>query len=167
MGNRVASYFIAGALLSALALASPALAKGGGMGGGGGGMGMGHGGMGMGHGGMGMGHYSGGGMGWGGRSTGMVGHPSWGVGPHVGARSLAAMPMSRAALTPQFSRAAIVHPHPFVHNRFFFHRRFNRFAFVGGPFFYASYYDGCWRRVWTAWGPQWINVCSDYSYGYY
>jgi hypothetical protein len=165
MSNRLASYVIAGALLSALALASPALAKGGGMGMGGGGHGMG-GGMGMGHGmggGMGMGHYSGGGMGWGGRSMGMVGHPSWGVGPHVGTRSLAAMPMSRAALAPQFSRAAFVPHHPF----FFHHRfhRFNRFAFVGGPFFFAGY-DGCWRRVWTAWGPQWINVCSDYGWGY-
>jgi hypothetical protein len=95
-------------------------------------------------------------------SVGMVGHPM-GVAPHMGARSLAAMPMSRAAIAPRFSRAAFVPHHPF----FFHHRfhRFNRFAFVGGPFFYAGY-DSCWRRVWTAWGPQWINVCSDYSWGY-
>jgi hypothetical protein len=91
----------------------------------------------------------------------------------MGARGFTAMPMSRAALAPgfsrtalapRFSRAAFVPHHPF-----FFHHRFHhfrRFAFVGGPFFYASYYDGCWRRVWTAWGPQWINVCSDYSWGY-
>ena len=37
----------------------------------------------------------------------------------------------------------------------------------GAPFLFAdySYYDGCWRRIWTAYGPRWTNVCS--AYGYY
>jgi hypothetical protein len=118
------------------------------------------GGMGMG---MGGGRGMGGGMGMGGMGMGRGA---------IGARSFAAMPMSRAAFAPhfsraafapRFSRAAFVSHHPF----FFHHRfhRFNRFAFVGGPFFFAGY-DSCWSRVWTAWGPQWINVCSDYSWGY-
>ena len=48
-----------------------------------------------------------------------------------------------------------------------FHHRFHhrRFAFVGAPYLYTNYYDGCWRRVWGAYGPQWVNVCA--SYGYY
>jgi hypothetical protein len=149
MSNKLASYFIAGALVSALALASPALARGGG--GMGGGMGMGG------------GHGMGGGMGM--HSMGRVGAVP------MGAISFGAMPMSRAAFAPRaaiapraafaprFSRAA------FVHNRFF-HRRFNRFAFVGGPFFYAGY-DDCWRQVWTQFGLQWVNICGyDYNYGY-
>ena len=123
--SRLFGYLVAGALASAIALAPPVLAFGGG-------------------------------------SRGAI-----------GARSFTAMPMSRAALAPsfsrtalapRFSRAAFVPHHPF----FFHHRfhRFNRFAFVGGPFFYGGY-DDCWRRVWTAYGPQWINLCSDYGYGYY
>jgi hypothetical protein len=44
-----------------------------------------------------------------------------------------------------------------------FHHR--RFGFFGAPYGYA-YYDGCWRQVWTAYGPQWINACGDYAYGY-
>jgi hypothetical protein len=177
MSNRLASYFIAGALVSALAMASPALARG--MGGGMG-MGGGHsmgGGMGMGGGrSMGGGAWGGGSMGM--HSMGMMGHPM-GVAPHVGARSFGAMPMSRAAFGPSFSRpstaftprtafmprTAFVHPHPF-----FFHHRFHhfrRFAFVGGPIIYAGYND-CWRQVWTRFGLQWVNVCGyyDYNYGY-
>ena len=45
-----------------------------------------------------------------------------------------------------------------------FHR-FNRFAFIGGYGGYG-YYDDCWRRVWTAYGPQLVNVCTDYGYDY-
>ncbi|WGR96285.1 hypothetical protein MTX20_23430 [Bradyrhizobium sp. ISRA435] len=53
---------------------------------------------------------------------------------------------------------------PGFHHRFF-HRRFHRFAFFGAPFFYAAYnYDYCWRRVWTRYGLQWVNVCYDYGY---
>jgi len=155
MSNKLASYFIAGALVSALALASPALARGGGGGMGGGGMGGGHG---MG-GGMGMGGGRGMGGGMGMHSMGRVGAMP------MGASSVGAMPTSRAAIAPRaafaprFSRAA------FVHNRFF-HRRFNRFAFVGGPIFYAGY-DDCWRQAWTQFGLQWVNICGyDYNYGY-
>jgi hypothetical protein len=47
-----------------------------------------------------------------------------------------------------------------------FHHRFHRFAFFGAPYLYADYgyYDGCWRRTWTSYGPTWVNVCGDYSY---
>jgi hypothetical protein len=48
------------------------------------------------------------------------------------------------------------------HHRFF-HHRFHRFAFFGAPFAYASY-DGCWRRAWTSYGPQWVNFCGNYGY---
>jgi hypothetical protein len=144
--NRFASYLIAGALVSALALASPALAfrGGGGMGGGGA---RGVGGMG---GGMGM--------------HGMAMHPM-GVGPRAGAMSFAAGPMSHAAWGPGWSRSAFAHNSThFFHHRFF-HHRFNRFAFVGIPYAYASY-DYCWNRVWTRFGPQWVDVCGNYAYGY-
>ena len=57
---------------------------------------------------------------------------------------------------PGFSRVG------FRDHRFFRHHRFNRFAFVGGPFLYAGYYDGCWRRVWTPYGLHWVNVCGYY-----
>jgi len=142
MNSRLFGYLVAGAFAAAIALAPPVLAFGGGHGGGGGG-------------------------GWGGGGMGMHSMGSMGVGMSrgaIGARSFTAMPMSRAALAPRFSRAAFVPHHPF----FFHHRfhRFNRFAFVGGPFFYGGY-DDCWRRVWTAYGPQWVNLCSDYGYGYY
>ena len=175
MSNRLANYFIAGTLVSALALASPALAKGGGgggMGSGGGGMGSGGGGMGMGGGhgtggvtGIGASHGTGGVMGIGAShgmpSMGMVGHPM-GVAPQMGARSLATMPMSRAAFAPAFTRAAFPHPAFFHHH----HNRFNRFAYGGGGDYFYAGYDDCWRRVWTAYGPQWVNICSYYNYGY-
>jgi hypothetical protein len=51
--------------------------------------------------------------------------------------------------------------HCFFHHRFF-HHRFHRFAFVGVPFAFAAYDDGCWRRIWTRFGPEWVNVCGDY-----
>jgi hypothetical protein len=147
MSNRLAKYFIAGALVSAFALASPALAFRGG-----GGMGMGGGMHGMG-GGVGMR-----GMGMGG---GMAMHPM-GAGPRVGASSFAAAPMSRAAFGPSFSRSAFPRHANFFHHRFF-HRRFNRFAFFGAPFFNAGY-DDCWRQVWTQYGLQWVNACGYYGY---
>jgi hypothetical protein len=72
-------------------------------------------------------------------------------------------PFAHAAFTPGFSRFGFHNRFAF-HNRFF-HNRFRRFAFVGGPFFYADYgYDSCWSRVWTAYGLQWVNVCGDYGY---
>jgi hypothetical protein len=48
-------------------------------------------------------------------------------------------------------------------SRFAYHHRFHRVGFYGGPFVYASY-NGCWRRVRSFYGPQWVNVCSGYSY---
>jgi hypothetical protein len=50
----------------------------------------------------------------------------------------------------------------FRDRRFFRH---DRFAFIGGPFLYDGdygYYEGCWRRAWTSYGPQWVNVCGYY-----
>jgi hypothetical protein len=77
------------------------------------------------------------------------------VGPHFGgARFFGA----HAAFRPQFG-----FHRPFFHHRF--HHRFHRFAFIGVPFAYAAYnYDYCWRRVWTRYGLQWVNVCYDYGY---
>jgi hypothetical protein len=124
MSNRLASYLIAGALVAALALASPALA----FRGGGGGMGM---------------HGMGGGM---------AMHPM-GAGPRVGAMSFAAAPMSRAAWGSGWSRSAFSHHAHFFHHRFF-HHRFNRFAFVGAPYFYAGYdecWRQVWTRYGLQW----------------
>jgi len=36
-------------------------------------------------------------------------------------------------------------------------------CFVGAPFAYAPY-DSCWRRVWTPYGLQWVDVCGNYGY---
>jgi hypothetical protein len=147
MNNRLLSCFVAGALATALALASPALARGGGHGGG---MGGGHfGGMAGGHfGGMGGGHW--GGM----HSSGMHSFASIGGGAHFSGARFAGARFAHAGFSPRFSRFAF-------HHRF--HHRFNRFAFVGVPFAYAAY-DSCWRRVWTPYGLQWIDVCGDYGY---
>ena len=143
MNKKLLSYLVAGALATTLALASPALARGGGGGGHGGG---GHGG------GFGGGHY--GGMGGGGHWGGMGGGPRfaaahWG-GTHWSGMNRG-MRFAHAGISPRFSRFAF-------HHRF--HHRFNRFAFYGD---YAAY-DSCWTRVWTSYGPQWVNVCG---YGYY
>ena len=34
---------------------------------------------------------------------------------------------------------------------------------LGAPFAYAAY-DSCWRRTWTPYGLQWVDVCSGYGY---
>jgi hypothetical protein len=70
-------------------------------------------------------------------------------------------PFVHAGFSPRFSRVAFA-----GHNFHHFHHRFHRFAFVGAPFAYASYaaYDSCWRRAWTPYGLQWVNVCGDYGY---
>ena len=94
--------------------------------------------------------------GWGGgmRSGGMhVG----GMGAHFSGSRFAGAHFARAGFSPGFSRVV------FHHHRF--HHRFHRFAFVGAPFAYAAY-DSCWRRTWTPYGLQWVDVCSDYGYGY-
>jgi hypothetical protein len=44
-----------------------------------------------------------------------------------------------------------------------FRHGFHRFGFYGAPFVYASY-DGCWRRTWTPYGLQWVNICGGYGY---
>jgi hypothetical protein len=57
------------------------------------------------------------------------------------------------------------HGRHFVGRHAFFFRHHRRFAFVGGPFIYANYYDdGCWRQSWTPYGWQWVNVCGDSWY---
>jgi hypothetical protein len=121
---------------ASLALASPVLARGGHGGGMGGGM----------HGGM------GGGM----RSGGMhIG--GMGGGAHFGGMRAAHFSGSRFA-GAHFAHAGFsrFHGHRF-------HHRFHRFAFVGAPFAYAAY-DSCWRRVWTPYGLQLVDVCSNYGY---
>src|ERR1043166_8553522 len=152
MNKRVLTGVMAAALSATVALASPALARGG-FGGGHGGFGgggmhaMGGGGMhAMGGGGM---HAMGGGM----RFSGMGGGPRFVGGGFAGHR------FAHASIAPRFAHAGI--HRPFFHHRF--HHR--RFAFIGAPFLYASY-DSCFRRVWTAWGPRWVNVCRYYGYGY-
>ena len=138
MKNKVLSCLIAGALATTLALASPALARGGGHGGGG----------------FGGGHFGGGGMHFGGMGAGAhFAGANWG-GAHWGGMNRG-MHFAHAGLSPRFSRFA------FRDHRF---HRFNRFAFFGVPYAYASYYDDCWRRVWTRYGLQWVNVCGDYGY---
>ena len=149
MNNKVLSCLIAGALGATLALASPALARGGGMHGGGMGGGMHAGGMG---GGMHVGAISGGT-----RFGGMSG------GTHFSGSRFAGSPLAaHAAFSPRSSTFALrdgFHRRAFFHHRY--HHRFHRFAFVGVPFAYAAY-DSCWRRVWTPYGLQWVNVCGDY-----
>lgn len=160
MTNRILKYTVAGALGAMLAFASPALAFHGG-----GGMGGGHMGGGMG-GGM---HF--GGMG-GGAHFGGVGGARFGRPGFAGPRgSFAAVgrpgfshfarPGFSPALAPRFNRFAF-------HDHRFFFRHHRRFAFFGAPFVFASAaWDSCWRRVWTPYGPRWVDVCSGYSgWGY-
>ena len=156
MNNKLLKCVTAAAMVAALALASPVLARGGGGHGGGGG---GHGGGGM-HGGGGGMHF--GGMGGGMRAGGMgfAGSRAGFGGSRVGfGGGRAAFAGSRFA-GPRFAHAG------FSHRGRFFHHRHHRFAFigVGVPYAYAAY-DGCWRRTWTPYGPQWVNVCG--AYGYY
>jgi hypothetical protein len=153
MNKKLFNYLMAGVLGTTLAIASPALAF---RGGGGGGM---HGG------GMGGGaHFGGGGMHFGSMGGGThFGAMGGGVrfgGTHFNGGRFAATRFAHAGFAPRFSRVALRD-----RGRFFHHHRFHRFAFVGAPFIYADYYDGCWRRVWTPYGWNWTDVCS--SYGYY
>jgi len=76
-----------------------------------------------------------------------------GGGMHFGGGGFAGAHFARPGFSPRFSRFA------FRNHRFFRH---DRFAFVGGPFLYDAYYDGCWRRIWTSYGPQLVNVCGYY-----
>ena len=145
MNNKLLNRLVVGVLATTLALASPALARGGGHGGGMGG--------GMHAGGMGGGMH-GGGMRFGG------GGPHFGAmsgGAQFSGRSFTGARFAHAGFSPRFSGFA-------VHDRRFFHHRHHRLAFIGAPFIYANY-DGCWRRVWTPYGLRWANVCN--AYGYY
>jgi hypothetical protein len=150
MNSKLLGCLVAGALGATLALSPSALARGGGGGGGFGGHG---GGMGM--------HAMGGGMGMHAMGGGMRAGPHFGgIGPRFGGPRFASAPLAaHAAFTPRFSHVAF---RDGFHHRFF-HHRFHRFAFFGAPFVYASY-DTCLRRVWTPYGPQWVNVCGDYGY---
>jgi hypothetical protein len=157
MFGKLVSCLVAGAVGATIALTPPASARGGGFGGGGfGGGGM-HGG-GMHGGGMGGGMHVGGmgggmhvgGLGAGARFGGIRG------GMRFAGSRFASGHFARPGFSPRFSRFA------FRDHRFFRHRRFNSFAFVGAPFLYAGYYDGCWSRTWTSYGPQWVNVCGYY-----
>ena len=71
-------------------------------------------------------------------------------------------PVAHAAFSPRFSRFAFRDHDGFHHH--FFHHRFHRFAFFGSPYYSYASYDSCWRRVWTSYGPQWVNICGDYGY---
>jgi hypothetical protein len=136
MVTKLVSCFVAGALGATVAVASPAWARGGG----GGGM-------------------HGGGMGGAMHAGGMAGGMHFGAmggGMRFGGSSFAGAHFVHAGFSPRFSRFG------FRDHRFFRHNRFNRFAFVGAPFLYAAYYDGCWRTAWTPYGPQWINACGYY-----
>jgi hypothetical protein len=150
MNNKPLRYLIVGALGTTLALASPALAF--------------HGGGGMHVGGMGGGmHFSG--MSGATHFSGMSGatHFSGTSGAtHFSDSRFASAPFAHAAFSPRFSRFAF-RGHDGFHHRFF-HHRFHRFAFFGGPYYAYASYDDCWRRVWTSYGPQWVNVCGDYGY---
>jgi len=149
MNNKLLKCLTAGAMVAALALASPVLARGGGGG---------HGGGGGGHGGGGM-HGGGGGMHFGGMGGGMRAGGMGFAGSSVGfGGSRVGFAGSRFA-GPRFAHAGFAH-----HGRFFHHRH-HRFAFigVGVPYAYAAY-DGCWRRTWSPYGPRWVNICGDYGY---
>ncbi|MBR0714505.1 hypothetical protein [Bradyrhizobium liaoningense] len=176
MTNRLLTGFVAATVAATLAVASPVLARGPGGFGGGGGAHFGGGG-GMHVGGMGGGHFGGASFG-GARFAGspmgaraafgprFAGSPMAARAAFVGPRFAGAPLATRAAFGPRFAGTAW-HGRPFVgrHAFFFRHHRFHRFAFVGAPFVYANYYDdGCWRRTWTPYGWQWVNVCGDYWY---
>jgi hypothetical protein len=95
------------------------------------------------HGGSGGGNAMGGGMRFGG-----IGRT-----PHFAGSRFAGMPFAHAGFSPRFSHGAFNHR--------VFNHRFHRFAFIGVPY---AYYDDCWRRIWTAYGLQWTNVCGNYGY---
>ncbi len=86
---------------------------------------------------------------------------------HVGGPRFVGSPMARTAFAPRFAGTGW-HGRPFIGRPAFFfhhHRHFRHFVVFGAPFYYAGYYDdGCWRRSWTPYGWQWVNVCGDYGY---
>jgi hypothetical protein len=88
------------------------------------------------------------------RFGGIGGAPHF-AGSHFAGSRFAGVPFGHAGFSPRFSHGAFNHR--------FSHHRFHRFAFVGAPYGDYGYYDDCWRRIWTAYGPQWTNVCGDYG----
>jgi hypothetical protein len=122
------------------------------------------GGGGGGHGGFGGGGHFGGGMhagGFGGMHVGGMGGARF---AHVGAPAFGGARFAHAGFAPRFAGAGW-HGRPFIgRHAFFHHRHFRRFAVFGAPFVYAGYNDGCWRRSWTPYGWQWVNVCGDSWY---
>jgi hypothetical protein len=121
------------ALSATLGLASPAMAF--------------HGGFGGMHGGFGGGFH--GGMGGGFQGGGFHGGMGGFRGGMVAGRGMMAPPGAR------FGGARFA-----FHN----HRHFRNFVAVGfGGGYWPYYYDdGCWRRAWTSWGWQWVNICTGY-----
>jgi hypothetical protein len=69
---------------------------------------------------------------------------------------------AHAAIGPRFVGPGW-HGRPFIGRHAFFFRHHRRFAVFGAPFIYAGYwgYDDCWRRSWTPFGWQWVNVCGN------
>jgi hypothetical protein len=151
MHNRLLKGLTAATIAAVMAVASPVLARGGGGGG---------------HGGFGGGGHFGGGMhagGFGGMHVGGMGGARF---AHVGAPAFGGAHFAHAGFAPRFAGAgAGWHGRPFIgRHAFFHHRHFRRFAVFGAPFVYAGYNDGCWRRSWTPYGWQWVNVCGDSWY---
>ncbi|MVT52719.1 hypothetical protein GPL17_19745 [Bradyrhizobium yuanmingense] len=133
MNNRFLKGLTASVIAAMMTVASPALARGGFGGGGhfGGGM---HAGSfgGMRAGGMGGAHFA-----------------------HVGGPGFGGARFAHAPIGPRFAGAGWHGRHGFHH-----HHHFRRFAVFGAPSFYTGYNDGCWRRSWTPYGWQWVNVCG-------
>jgi hypothetical protein len=151
MHNRLLKGLTAATIAAVMALASPVLARGGGGGG---------------HGGFGGGGHFGGGMhagAFGGMHVGGMGGARF---AHVGAPAFGGARFAHAGFAPRFAGAGSGwHGRPFIgRHAFFHHRHFRRFAVFGAPFVYAGYNDGCWRRSWTPYGWQWVNVCGDSWY---
>jgi hypothetical protein len=82
-------------------------------------------------------------------------------GGHFGGGHFGGARFAHGGFGPRFAHAGFSRGFAFRHG---FHHRFHRFAFVGAPFAYAAY-DSCWRRTWTPYGLQWVDVCG-YGYGY-
>ncbi|WIW47588.1 hypothetical protein ML401_05585 [Bradyrhizobium sp. 62B] len=135
MNNRLLTGLTAAAIATVMAVASPVFARGG-------------------HGGFGGGHFGGGGHFAGGMHVGGMGGARF---AHAGGPAFGGARFAHAAIGPRFAGAGW-----HGHHGFFRHHHFRRFAVFGAPYFYAGYNDGCWRRSWTPYGWQWVNVCGDY-----
>jgi hypothetical protein len=104
----------------------------------------------------------------GGMSFAHVGGPAFGGARFaaVGGPAFGGARFAHAAIGPRFAGPGW-HGGHFIgrHAYFFHHHHFRRFAVFGAPYYYSNYYDdGCWRRSWTAYGWQWVNVCGDNWY---